>query len=118
MGDAEYRNCINDGLDWCDVNEPLRYGGGRTFPVLVGGRYQVLAMEMADDQAPDPGSGDCYNRVTQSCNRRHPGKDMGDAGYRDCISRGLDWCDVFEPLQAGAGREFPILVNGRFEVAK
>ncbi len=26
MGDADYRNCINNGLGWCDKNEPARNG--------------------------------------------------------------------------------------------
>src|SRR5688572_23376789 len=105
MGDADYRNCINGGLDWCDTNEPARAGGGRTFPVLVDGRFQVVAKELADDQAPDEGDADCYNRVTETCNRKHPGKDIGDADYRACISSGLDWCDVYEPL-LGGGRVY------------
>lgn len=52
---------------------------------------------MADNTGPNPGSGDCYNRVTQTCNQKHPGKTWGDKEYRDCITSGLDWCDVHEP---------------------
>lgn len=47
--------------------------------------------------APNSGSGDCYNRVTDTCNGNHPGKDWGDKEYRDCITAGLDWCDANEP---------------------
>ena len=68
-----------------------------------------------DDGAPDPGSGDCYNRVTETCNRKHPGKTMGDSEYRACINSGLDWCDIHEPARLG-GRVFPILRDGRFVV--
>lgn len=51
----------------------------------------------ANDGAPNPGPGDCYNRVTETCNSRLPGKDWGDQEYRDCINDGLKWCDVNEP---------------------
>jgi hypothetical protein len=114
MGDAEYRNCIESGMDWCDANEPVE-GRRDTFPILVQGRFQVAALRMRDSDAPDPGSGDCYNRVTETCNRKHPGKDMGDPEYRSCINDGLDWCDIHEPLIGGA-RVFPILVGGRMKV--
>jgi hypothetical protein len=87
------------------------------WPVLVGGRFQVVAVERSNNDAPNPGSGDCYNRVTETCNGKHPGKDMGDADYRSCINNGLDWCDINEPLRGGAGRVFPVLVDGRFQVA-
>lgn len=41
---------------------------------------------------------DCYTRVTRSCKNSHPGKDMSDKIYRDCINRGLDGCDRNEPV--------------------
>jgi hypothetical protein len=47
--------------------------------------------------APNPGPDDCYNRVTDTCNQNHPGKDWGDEEYRNCITSGLDWCDQNEP---------------------
>lgn len=50
-----------------------------------------------NNPAPNPGSGDCYNRVTDTCNANNPGKDWGDKEYRDCINAGLDWCDTNEP---------------------
>jgi hypothetical protein len=59
-------------------------------------------MKMADNPSdPGPGADDCYNRVTDACNAKHPGKDWGDAEYRQCINDGLDWCDTHEP-NAGA----------------
>jgi hypothetical protein len=49
------------------------------------------------DNGPGPGSDDCYNRVTDTCNAMLPGKDWGDVEYRNCIMSGLDWCDTNEP---------------------
>lgn len=51
-----------------------------------------------NENAPKPGSGDCYNRVTDTCNGKHPGADWGDSAYRQCIEGGLDWCDANEPV--------------------
>jgi hypothetical protein len=111
-GDPDYKNCINNGLAWCDKNEPAR--GGHVFPVFeASGR--VLMMKQVNSDAPDSGTGDCYNRVTETCNRKHPGKNLGDQVYRDCINGGLDWCDVNEP--AREGQVFPgVDVSGRYVV--
>lgn len=66
----------------------------------------------AAPNAPDPGPDDCYNRVTDTCNKRHPGKNLGDKVYRDCINDGLDWCDIHEPID---NRSLPSLDSqGRF----
>jgi len=48
---------------------------------------------------PDKGPDDCYDRVTDTCNREHPGKNWGDQEYRDCINDGLAWCDINEPAR-------------------
>jgi hypothetical protein len=58
------------------------------------------AMAAAAQNQPNPGPDDCYNRVTETCNAKHPGKDWGDKEYRDCITAGLDWCDVNEPTRS------------------
>lgn len=57
----------------------------------------VSSLAAAEPKAPDPGPDDCYNRVSATCNRKHPGKNYGDQVYRDCINDGLSWCDVNEP---------------------
>jgi hypothetical protein len=110
MGDAEYRHCISSGLDWCDTYEPTRVSA---FPLFEAGRFQAVATARTADGGPDRGPDDCYKRVTQTCNARYPGKDIGDKEYRDCINAGLDWCDVYEPSRVHA---FPVLDAGRFEV--
>jgi hypothetical protein len=70
---------------------------------------------------PDPGPDDCYNRVTSTCNKKHPGKDWGDKVYRDCITDGLDWCDINEPSRTvvvpGFDSRGRLAVQTRFEKA-
>jgi hypothetical protein len=112
MGDKTYRDCISAGLDWCDVNEATRLD---TFPAMEAGRFVYLAAARATDGGPDSGPDDCYNRVTQTCNRKHPGQTMGDQAYRDCINSGLDWCDVYEPTRLAT---FPAMEAGRFLAVK
>lgn len=51
-------------------------------------------------EKPDAGTDDCYNRVTNTCNRKHPGSNYGDTVYKNCIDNGLDWCDVNEPVSS------------------
>lgn len=64
---------------------------------------------------PDDGAGDCYDRVTDTCNRKHPGKNWGDKEYRDCITDGLDWCDINEPTSL---TRFPVFdAEGRLKVS-
>jgi len=66
--------------------------------------------------APNPGTDDCYNRVTQTCNGKFPDKNLGDKVYRDCINGGLDWCDSNEPI---TNTTLPVLdKNGRFKMVK
>jgi hypothetical protein len=44
----------------------------------------------------------CYNKVTENCNAKYPGKDMGNADYKACIESGLDICDITYPLKGAA----------------
>jgi hypothetical protein len=84
---------------------------------LIIGIFSIALVAWAcapKNSAPNEGSGDCYNRVTETCNGKHPGKDLGDSVYRDCINGGLDWCDVNEP---NTNPPLPTLNTfGRFEI--
>lgn len=76
--------------------------------------FSIPSFVEAAPKKPDPGSDDCYNRATQTCNRKHPGKDWGDKVYRDCINDHLDWCDKNEPARDTGLR--PVLNSqGRFD---
>lgn len=78
----------------------------------------VPAIASAAPKQPDAGSDDCYNRATQTCNREHPGKDLGDAGYRQCINDTLDWCDANEPASHAGGLLPALDLHGRFVDAR
>jgi hypothetical protein len=75
--------------------------------------FSTLSIAEAAPQEPETGTDDCYNRATETCNRKHPGRNWGDKAYRDCINDHLDWCDENEPTTIDL--RFPVLNSeGRF----
>ncbi|MEW8227683.1 MAG: hypothetical protein AB2748_18240 [Candidatus Thiodiazotropha endolucinida] len=87
--------------------------------MIVGSITLVVAAVLSSPSIvfaaqPNPGTDDCYNRCSNTCNER--GGDWGDKSYRDCITSCLDWCDKNEPPSIGV--MFPVLdSSGRFSKA-
>ena len=52
-----------------------------------------MAAGLAGQAAAFETLGGCYNHILSSCGTAHPGEDMGDGGYSNCVNGGMNACD-------------------------